>query len=175
MSIPDPSAPPTPPADPPKSDPPTPPAGDPPAKGAEDNYWKRQAEKHEKRAKELERAQMTEAEKAKAEREDAVRERDLAVKERDELRLQTHFEREALKAGVADTDLAFMAVDRSLLRLEDGKVVGLKQALEKLQKERPILFGGARPRPSAGGNPPGGNGGGGTLNQRMNDLIRGHR
>lgn len=142
--------------------------------GNGEGFWRRKAEQAERKLKDIERASMTEAEKAKVEREDAIRERDLAVKERDEIRLRTQFEKEAAKAGVVDPDLAFLAADRSLLRFEDGKVVGLKQTLEKLQKERPILF--QQPRRAAasgGGNPPGGFTSG-SPSQKINDWIRSH-
>lgn len=150
--------------------------GTPPPSNTE-GYLKRQLAKLQKELDDRKKADMTEVDRLKAELAEERSGRTSAEERANNTLLQTRFELAARDAGVSTDalDLAFMAVDRSLLKVdENGKVVGLKAAIEKLQKDRPILFG--QPRRSAGaggGNPPGGNGGT-TTGQKMNDWIRSH-
>lgn len=143
-----------------------------------EGYYRRQAEKAQRELEALRKSQMTEAERVKLERDEAIQRATAAEERANSTLMQARFEAAARAAGVSDDglDLAFMAADRNLLRVEDGKVIGVKQALEKLQKERPILFGQAQSqrRHPAGGNPPGG-AVTGTTSQKVNDWIRGHR
>lgn len=154
---------------------PTEAASVPEPKSNEDHYWRRQAEKHEKRARELERAQMSEAERIKAERDEARAEAQAAREQLSQTLMQTRFEAEANKLGCLDPEAAFALADRSLLQMQDGKPVGIGKALKALAEAKPYLFQRQpQPRRSSGGNPPDGNGGG-SINQRMNDLLRGLR
>lgn len=142
----------------------------------EAGYYRRQLEKAQKELEQIRRSQMSEAERISLERDEAITRAALAEERATTMLLSTKFESEARRAGVPDDliDLAFQAVDRDVLHVgDDGKVRGLKQAIERLQKDRPTLFLAGQRQPRAGGgNPPGGSGGGSTAS-RVNAWIRG--
>lgn len=144
--------------------------------GNSEAYWRRKAEQHERRARELERAQMTESERIKAERDEALTRATAAEERASSILLQSRFEVEAQKAGCLDPEAAFALVDRGLLGVQDGKPIGIGKALKALQESKPYLFS-QQPQRRAGvggGNPPGGSHLSNT-NQRMNDWLRGQR
>lgn len=165
---------PNPPADPP-AEPEKPPAN-PPANGPEDNFWKRKAEKAERDLEQRKRADMTESERLKAELDEERKNRTAAEERANRTLMRSRFELEAAKIGCVDPDAAFTLLGDAALQVDEaGKVLGIQKALERLQKDKPYLFGQSSPRrPAAGGNPPLGNGSS-TTNQRMNDFFRGHR
>lgn len=141
---------------------------------ASEAYWRRKAEQAEKKLKERERAEMTEAQRLAAERDEANQRATAAEERANRTLMQARFETAAVKAGCVDPDAAFRLLEADALRVdENGKIVGLKQALDKLQKDRPYLFGQAATRRAGtgGGNPPGGNGTA-TTATRMNEWIR---
>lgn len=139
-----------------------------------DGYWKRQYEKAQRELDSLRKAQMSEAERIKVERDEARAEAQAAREQMHQTLLQSHFEREAAKAGCIDPDAAFSLADRSLLQMQDGKPVGVGKALKALAESRPYLFQQQQPqRRASGGNPPGGNGSGSSVNQAVNNVLRG--
>lgn len=139
-----------------------------------DGYWKRQHEKAQKELDTLRKAQMSEAERIKVERDEARAEAQAAREQMHQTLMQTRFEAEALKAGCIDPEAAFSLADRGLLQMQDGKPVGIGKALKALAESRPYLFQQQQPqRRASGGNPPGGNGSGSTINQAVNNALRG--
>jgi hypothetical protein len=78
-----------------------------------------------------------------------------AEQERDELakRYETDTKKfqlgiAAKNAGITDANDALALIDVSTLEVKDGKITGIDEALGKLQKEKPYLFGVAgAPRP----------------------------
>ena len=85
-------------------------------------------------------------------------ERDLSEKERMivETTMKSAISNEAVKMGIIDPDVAFALIDTSLIEYDDGKVKGLKKALESLIKEKPYLIekeATPPPSPGAGGQP----------------------
>ncbi len=146
-----------------------------------DGYWKRQHEKAQRELDSLRKAQMSEAERIKVERDEARAEAQAARAEaqaaRDQMHqtlLQTRFEAEAMKSGCIDPEAAFSLADRGLLQMQDGKPVGIGKALKALAESKPYLFQQQQPqRRASGGNPPGGNGSGSTINQAVNNALRG--
>lgn len=139
-------------------------------------YYRRQFEKAQKELEQMKRSQMSDSERLSLERDEAITRAALAEERVSTMLLSSKFESEARRAGIADDliELAFQAADRDVLYIdESGKVKGVKQALERLQKERPNLFGVQQQRQPrvGGGNPPGGIGGGST-SSRVNAWIR---
>lgn len=112
-------------------------------------------------AKEEQEKKKTEAEKMAeklAELERRLTERDLEIAE---ARKQMAFSTEAVKLGISDLEAAFRLMDWSEVEIdENGEVVGLKEALEKLVEKWPWLKGQSGSQ-SVGGpsNPPGKQGG----------------
>ena len=149
----------------------TAPEAAPSAKTAEDNYWKRQAEKAQRELEKHQRAQMTEAEKAKAERDDATKEAERLKAELRDTRVRGRFEAAAARAGVIDPEAAYRLANTGGLKVkDDGTVEGLDQALAELKKSRPYLFGQRTSTGTPGGatvSPPPTN-----PNQAVNDAIR---
>jgi len=142
----------------------------PAAKTAEDNYWRRQAEKAQKELEKHQRAQMTEAEKARAERDDATRRATELEAQLRETRLRSRFETAALKAGAIDIEAAFKLANTASLKVkDDGSIEGLDQALAELKKSRPWLF--AQQRTSTG-TPGGATAGSSTPQDQMNQRLR---
>lgn len=138
-----------------------------------EGYWKRQHEKAQKELDTLRKAQMSEAERIKVERDEARAEAQAAREQMHQTLMQTRFEIEAQKAGCIDPEAAFSLADKSLLQVQDGKPVGIGKALKALAEQRPYLFQQQPQRRSSGGNPPGGNGSGTSINQAVNNALRG--
>jgi hypothetical protein len=139
-----------------------------------DGYWKRQHEKAQRELDTLRKAQMSEAERIKVERDEARAEAQAAREQMHQILLQTRFEAEAMKSGCIDPEAAFSLADRGLLQMQDGKPVGIGKALKALAESRPYLFQQQQPqRRASGGNPPGGNGSGSSVNQAVNNVLRG--
>ena len=147
--------------------------------GGQDNqaaYYRRQAEKAQRELEALRKAQMSEADRTKAERDEYRQKFEAAEKARVDTLLQARFEAAAAKAGCVDVDAAFALADRSGLTVdESGRVPGVEKAVDALKKARPYLF---APTPaqrtsvgSGGGNP--GSGAGRTEAQLMNSWLRG--
>jgi hypothetical protein len=137
-----------------------------------EGYWRRQAEKAQREADALRKAQMTEAERIKLERDEAIARATAAEERANSTVLQSRFEAEAARAGCIDADAAFNLADKSLMQMQDGKPVGIGKALKALAEQRPYLFQQQPQRRSSGGNPPGG-ASTGTVHQRFNDWLRG--
>lgn len=140
-----------------------------------EGYWRRQAEKTQKELDALRKERMSEAERTRVERDEALARAAAAEERANVTMLQSRFELEATKLGCLDPEAAFALADRGLLQVQDGKPVGIGKALKALAEAKPYLFQPAAPRrPGAGGgNPPGG--AAPSVNQRMNDLLRGLR
>ncbi|MBI3926097.1 MAG: phage scaffolding protein [Armatimonadetes bacterium] len=136
-------------------------------------YWKRQAEKHAKEAEKLRRAQMSDAERAKADAAEATKRAEAAEGKWRQATLRGAFEREASKLGVHDLDGAFRLADLEAVSVdEDGKVKGLEKALKALQEVKPYLFGQHRRAVGSGGGVTSGAGAATSGNQAVNDRIR---
>jgi hypothetical protein len=131
-----------------------------------------QAETAQREADALRKAQMTEAERIKLERDEAIARATAAEERANSTVLQSRFEAEAARAGCIDADAAFNLADKSLMQMQDGKPVGIGKALKALAEQRPYLFQQQPQRRSSGGNPPGG-ASTGTVHQRFNDWLRG--
>lgn len=143
-------------------------------KGNSEGYWRRKAEQHERRLREIERAKMSETERLTAEKAESDARATAAEERAQRILKQARFETAAAQAGCVDPEAAFALLGGDALVVgEDGKVQGIKQAIEGLQKSKPYLFRDQpQPKRTGGGNPPGGNGAA-TINQRMNALLRG--
>jgi hypothetical protein len=145
--------------------------GTPAPRTPEDNYRRRQAEKHQRELEKLQRANMTEAEKAKAERDDATRRATQLETELRETKVRSRFETAAAKAGAIDPEAAFKLANTASLKVkDDGSIEGIDQALAELRKSRPYLFGQKTSTGTPGGatvsTPPS------NPNQAVNDAIR---
>jgi hypothetical protein len=104
-------------------------------------------------------------------------ERDLADKERAvvETTIKSAIGNEAVKMGIIDPEAAFALIDDSLLEYDDGKVKGLKKALESLIKEKPYLIEkevAPPPSPGTGGQPLSG-GGKKNLDSMIEKMLKG--
>lgn len=147
--------------------------------GGQDNqaaYYRRQAEKAQRELDALKKAQMTEADRTKAERDELKQKWEAAETARTNTLLAARFGVAAAQAGCVDADAAFALADRTGLSVDDsGKVLGVEKAIEALKKAKPYLFGQpAQQRTSVGsggGNP--GAGAGRTESQMMNSWLRG--
>lgn len=138
-----------------------------------DHYYKRHYEASQKRIKDLERASLSETERLRAENAELSKERDTFRSELTETKNRTKFEAEAKKAGVRDPEAAWLLTKGSLTFTDDGRIMGVDKALQGLKESRSYLFenGGLG---SKGGNTKAADAGK-TVNQKMNDFMRGRR
>lgn len=139
-----------------------------------DHYYKRRHEADQKRIKELERASLSETERLRSENAELAKERDTFRSELTETRNRSKFETEAKKAGVRDPEAAWLLTKSNINFTEDGRMVGLEKALQGLKESRSYLFENAGGLGSKGGNTKAADAGK-TVNQKMNDFIRGRR
>jgi hypothetical protein len=94
------------------------------------------------------------------ERDEARTERDNARKEKDQETIRERLRVQAIKRGIIDEDLVD-TFDLSTLKLQDGRVTGIKEFLDALAESKPVYF--AKPQapgapldrpPAGGGNDP---------------------
>ena len=105
-------------------------------------YWRRQAAKYEKQAKELEKAGLSESERYKLERDEALQVAANYKTKLDDTAKRQAFEVQAKAAGVIDPDAAYLLAQQSaeLTLTDGGKLMGADKALQELKKLRPYLF-----------------------------------
>lgn len=120
----------------------------------------------EKRAKALEDEKLTESERTKKERDEALARAEAAEAKVNQALVTTQFTTAARAAGALYPEQLHRLAEASELALgEDGKIAGIATTMARLRKEYPALFG-------AGGS---GDGRAGTQNRQagdMNDWIR---
>jgi len=117
---------------------------------------------------ERKKAQMTEAERLKAAKDEAEAKAEKALATANEVLVRAEVKSIAADMGLVDGDAAYALIDRDSVELKDGKVKGVKEALEALVKEKPwIKKGEAKGSVGAGTNP-------GSSNSKtdMNAFIR---
>lgn len=117
---------------------------------------------------------MDEAERLKAERDEAVAERDRAQTEAKQTTIRTAFLAAATKMGAHNAARVYALADQAALSVVNGEVHGVDKVLQALKKSDGYLFVGGGALGSGGGNP------GGTAattsapaNKAVNDWIRG--
>lgn len=138
-------------------------------------YYRRQWEKLKGEHDNLKRSLLSEAERTKAERDEARADAQKAREEAKNLRVMGALEKAAAKAGAHDLDAVAKLADHGKLQVtDDGEILGIDAALKDLQKNRPYLFGPtARPSTgSGGGRTSNGSGDKGSVARRMDDAIR---
>mgnify|MGYP001201212351 FL=1 len=117
---------------------------------------------------ERKKAQMTEAERLKAAKDEAEAKAEKALATANEVLVRAEVKSIAADMGLVDGDAAYALIDRDSVELKNGKVTGVKEALEALAKEKPwIKKGEAKGSVGAGTNP-------GSSNSKtdMNAFIR---
>ncbi len=134
-----------------------------------DDYWRRKAESAQKEVDKLKKAQMSDLERAQAERDEARRERDEAASKLKQTSIQSKFATAAAKAGCLDADDAYKLADLSTIG-ENGE--GIDKAVKALQESKPWLFGKQESRKSLGSGGTGNGNGSSNPNQKINDEIR---
>lgn len=95
----------------------------------------------EARVKELEDKDKDELERTKGDLEAATTVKAQLAQANNNLRIENAFLKAAGKYGFIDLDAALILVDRKKLTIEDGEVKGMKDALEKLARDKPYLIG----------------------------------
>jgi len=129
-----------------------------------------------------EEAEKTELEKLRGEHTKALekKEADLIKAQEKAQELETRLQELALRGALSaaaqemgcDPDVAWALVDRSALTIgDDGKVQGVKPALDALKKEKPQLFG-APGTPGNAGPKPAGGVGAEKLREDVNRRLR---
>jgi hypothetical protein len=105
---------------------------------------------------ERKKAAMSETEKLKAAKEEAEARAAKALAEANEILVRAEVKATAAEMGLVDGDAAYALVDRDSIELKDGKVKGVKEALEALVKARPWLQGERKGGPVGSGTIPAG-------------------
>jgi hypothetical protein len=128
------------------------------------------AAKEKEKALEDERkkAAMTETERLRAAKEEAEAQAAKTLAAANEILIRAEVKSIAADMGLVDGDAAYALIDRDSVELKNGKVTGVKEALEALAKEKPwIKKGEAKGSVGAGTNP-------GSSNSKtdMNAFIR---
>ena len=118
---------------------------------------------------ERKKAAMTETERLKAEKEEAEARAAKALAEANEILVRAEVKATAAEMGLVDGDAAYALVDRDSIELKDGKVKGVKEALEALVKAKPWLQGERKGGPVGSGTIPAG---AAKHGQDMNAFIR---
>lgn len=152
--------------------------------GAQDDsnsvaYWRRQAEKHEKALKAQQRAALSDAERFKLERDEAVQRAEKVETQSRQFLINSRLEAALLKAGSHDPEAAARLADFNKITVtEEGQILGIDTAVADLKRNKQYLFGPPQ-RPAVGspGGIPlgGGNGsssGGGTVAKKMDAFLR---
>ena len=118
---------------------------------------------------ERKKAAMSETEKLKAAKEEAEARAAKALAEANEILVRAEVKATAAEMGLVDGDAAYALVDRDSIEIKDGKVKGVKEALEALVKARPWLQGERKGGPVGSGTIPAG---AVKHGQDMNAFIR---
>lgn len=105
---------------------------------------------------ERKKAAMTETEKLKAAKEEAEARATKVLAEANEILVRAEVKATAAEMGLVDGDAAYALVDRDSIELKDGKVTGVKAALEALVKAKPWLQGERKGGPVGSGTIPAG-------------------
>ncbi len=118
---------------------------------------------------ERKKAQMTEAERLKAAKDEAEAKAEKALATANEVLVRAEVKSIAADMGLVDGDAAYALIDRDSVELKDGKVKGVKEALEALVKEKPWIKKGETKGGSVGA---GTNPGSSNSKTDMNAFIR---
>jgi len=127
-----------------------------------------EAEYQSKLEDERKKAAMTETERLRAAKEEAEAQAAKTLAAANEILIRAEVKSIAADMGFVDGDAAYALIDRDSVELKNGKVTGVKEALEALAKEKPwIKKGEAKGSVGAGTNP-------GSSNSKtdMNAFIR---
>lgn len=129
------------------------------------------AAKEKEKALEDERkkAAMTETEKLTAAKEEAEAKAAQALAAANEILIRAEVKSIAADMGLVDGDAAYALIDRDSVELKNGKVTGVKEALEALVKEKPWIKKGETKGGSVGA---GTNPGSSNSKTDMNAFIR---
>lgn len=143
-------------------------------------YWRRQAEKKDKELKQVQRASMSDADRYKAERDEAMSRAEQAETKSKQFLVNSKLEQALIKAGCHDPDGAARCANMGVITVtDDGQVLGVDTAVAELKRTKQYFFGPAQ-RPavgSPGGVPSGGSAAasganGQTSSQQMNAFLR---
>jgi len=118
---------------------------------------------------ERKRATMTETEKLRAAKEEAEAKATQALAAANEVLIRAEVKSIAADMGLVDGDAAYALIDRDSVELKNGKVTGVKEALEALAKEKPWIKKGEAKAGSVGA---GTNPGSSNSKTDMNAFIR---
>lgn len=88
---------------------------------------------------ERKKAQMTEAERLKAAKDEAEAKAEKALATANEILIRAEVKSIAADMGLVDGDAAYALIDRDGVEIKDGKVKGVKEALEALVKAKPWI------------------------------------
>ena len=127
-----------------------------------------EAEYQSKLEDERKKAAMTETERLRAAKEEAEAQAAKTLAAANEILIRAEVKSIAADMGLVDGDAAYALIDREDVEVKDGKVKGVKEALEALVKAKPwIKKGEAKGSVGAGTNP-------GSSNSKtdMNAFIR---
>lgn len=98
-------------------------------------------------------ASLSETEKAAKQANELKAQLDAAMSELNETRIMSAIEREAGRLNFADVSDAAKLIDRSVITLDGKAVNGVKEALEKIAKDKPYLLKGATTAAGSVGSP----------------------
>ena len=118
---------------------------------------------------ERKRATMTETEKLRAAKEEAEAQAAKTLAAANEILIRAEVKSIAADMGLVDGDAAYALIDREDVEVKDGKVKGVKEALEALVKEKPRIKKGETKGGSVGA---GTNPGSSNSKTDMNAFIR---
>jgi len=128
-----------------------------------------EAEYQSKLEDERKKAAMTETERLRAAKEEAEAQAAKTLAAANEILIRAEVKSIAADMGLVDGDAAYALVDRDSIELKDGKVKGVKEALEALVKAKPWLQGERKGGPVGSGTIPAG---AAKHGQDMNSFIR---
>ena len=128
-----------------------------------------EADLQKKLEDERKKAAMTETEKLTAAKEEAEAKAAQALAAANEMLIRAEVKSIAADMGLVDGDAAYALIDREDVEVKDGKVKGVKEALEALVKEKPWIKKGETKGGSVGA---GTNPGSSNSKTDMNAFIR---
>jgi hypothetical protein len=89
---------------------------------------------------EYKKAQMTETERLKVEREEAIKNANDAITNANNLLIKAEAIRISTKLGLIDSEAAFLLMQKENIEVKDGIVKGVEDSLTQLIKEKPYLL-----------------------------------
>lgn len=122
---------------------------------------------------EYQKAQMTETERLKVEREEAIKNANDAIANANNLLIKADTIRISTKLGVVDSDAAFVLMQKDNIEVENGIVKGVEDSLKQLIKEKPYLLNNNQNNQNnRAGDDQNSNNNNRNSNMNMNALIR---